>query len=179
MKYVYLFVLLFLCLFSVIAQAKNNKSSDQEYLCKEIDKKTYCEDTKHSPLTGKLRTYYTNDKPKSIENYKRGFRDGLTTFFDSKGNKQERLYYNHGIKNGTDKIYYPNRNIKFSANYDNGLLNSLFEVYNLEGDLLGRMKYKQGVLLKGYCIENKKKKNISITELKEHKFNEMFTCGVK
>ena len=172
--------LLMLCvMFAFTAEAKKDKNAAEEYKCEEKSEKMYCSDENGIPLSGKYTTFYSNKKTKSIENYKNGYRDGLSTFFTPKGAQAERTYYKQGVKNGMSKIYYPNRTIKFSANYADGLLDGRFEIYSLKGNLLGRFKYKNGSLVKGYCVNDKNKKNLTANEISAHPFNTIITCGVE
>lgn len=157
-------------------------SSEVEgYACEEqADKRVYCYYEKsRKPVTGKIKKrqegYYS-----SIENFSKGYRDGLNTFFDGDGYVRERVYYKQGLKNGIDKIYYENRTIKSIAEYNEGILEGQVDVYSEDGKLLGRMKYKRGKLEHGYCINSQgKREKFSLEFMKKQQENQLVTCGAE
>ena len=75
MKLIKLLFLLLCWCFSFAANAKTDNNTTEEYICEEREEKLYCLDEKGAPLSGKRNTFYTNNKPKSIENFKKGYPD--------------------------------------------------------------------------------------------------------
>lgn len=153
----------------------------EDYACEEQeDNRVYCYyEQSRKPVTGKIKKrqdgYYT-----SIENFSRGYRDGLNTFFDEDGYVRERVYYKQGLKNGIDKIYYENRTIKSIAEYNDGILEGQVDVYTEDGKLLGRMRYRKGKLERGYCVNSQgKREKFSDEFMKGQQENQIVTCGAK
>ena len=138
----------------------------------------YCLDEKGKPYTGKRTVRQPENKDLSIENFKNGYKDGLCTYFDDKGQRRERSYYKQGIKHGMHKIYYSNNKIKVRANYTNGEIDGISDVYTLDGKLMGRMKYKKGYLVKGYCKYGNKKEEFSRGMLDSYPYNTIESCGI-
>ena len=138
----------------------------------------FCLNEKDKPYTGRRVVYGAGGNPASIENFKNGYLDGLSTYFDESGQRHERSYYKMGIKNGTHKIYYSDNNIKVLTTYKDGILNGTLDVYLPDGSLKGRMRYKSGYLERGYCRNGKKKEDFGKEMLKSYPFNTIEACGV-
>jgi antitoxin component YwqK of YwqJK toxin-antitoxin module len=157
------------------------KASDEveDYECSEKeDKRIYCVyKNTFKPVTGKIKKR-NGDNYVSIENFSKGYLDGLCSYFNSDGRIKERTYYKQGIKNGTSKIYYPNRSYKSVINYKDGDIDGMVDIYAEDSKLLGRMKYKKGKLVRGYCVNSKgKKEDLSHELIKNHGENALVTCG--
>lgn len=181
MKKIYFFVLIIGLIFGGLQTASaGRKDESKNYRCHtEPDDRIFCLDEKERPLSGK-RTREVNGHYVSIENYIKGYRDGLSTFFDENGKQIERVYFKQGIKNGMDKIYYPTGGVKISAQYKNGLLNGKVDVYDDRGKLLGRMRYKNGILYKGSCRnQNGKDENFTPEFIAAQPENQVVTCGAQ
>lgn len=158
---------------------KNSSPKQQlQYNCQEDNDIKFCVDADNKPVDGKVAQYDDLGTALSIENFKKGYLNGLSSYFYQDGNPKERLYYKDGQKNGMYKYYYPERNIQISANYKNGLLDGQLDVYLPNNSLYGRMKYKKGRLEKGYCKEGGKKVDFSRDLLKSYPFNVINTCGL-
>ncbi len=142
------------------------------------DDMLYCVDEKDKPFTGRKTVQFNENRFKSIENFKNGYRDGLCTYFDKFGQRHERAYYKQGIKNGMYKLYHSDNHIKVIATYKDGLLDSTSDIYLSDGTLWGRMRYKRGYLEKGFCQKNGKKENLSYEALKAQPFNTINSCGL-
>lgn len=142
------------------------------------DDMLYCVDEKDKPFTGRKTVQFNENRFKSIENFKNGYRDGLCTYFDKFGQRHERAYYKQGIKNGMYKLYHSDNHIKVIATYKDGLLDSTSDIYLSDGTLWGRMRYKRGYLEKGFCQKNGKKENLSYEAIKAHPFNTLNSCGL-
>lgn len=171
----------FIYIFAAISTANAVLKAASEvvnYSCSsKEDNRIFCVDEDGKPLTGKIKKR-SGDKYTSIENYLKGYRNGLVTIFNNEGGLLERVYYKQGIKNGMDKIYYPNRSIWILANYNNGLLNGRVDVYDSKGKLMGRMHYNKGILDSGYCRNNQNQKtDLTINEIKSWQFNLLYNCG--
>lgn len=178
-KKVLCFVILSLNVMALQAYAKASDEVEN-YTCSEKeDHRIYCvyQDT-NKPVSGKIKRH-NGDNYASIENFSKGYRDGLNSFFDTDGNIKERSYYKQGVKNGIEKIYYSNRSIRSTANYKNGLLHGNADIYTEDGKLLGRMRYSYGKLARGYCRKNKEKEDFSPEFIKNHNENELVTCGAQ
>lgn len=177
MKHVYHIAL---CSFVYILFNNSVYAADDvvNYSCAQQENEvTYCLDSKGKPLSGKVEQIRDDGTPQSIENYSKGYLNGLVTYFDADGKQQERLYYNNGIKNGMYKKYYPNRTIQILANYKKGLLDGRVDLYSDAGKLKGRMYYKNGYLERGYCESNGQKQNFSAQKITEQQFNTLVQCG--
>lgn len=181
MKKVYFFVSIIGILFGGLQNASAGKTNEsQNYQCKhEADGRVFCLDEKGKPLTGK-KTRGTDGRYISIESYAKGYRDGLTTFFDEDGKQHERVYFKQGLKNGMDKIYYATGGVKINAQYKNGVLHGQVEAYNDRGKLLGRMRYKNGMLERGFCKnEDGKNENFTPQFIAAQPQNQIVTCGAQ
>lgn len=162
-----------------IAAAYAKNPQEIRYRCStQDDGLVFCLDEKSAPLTGKRVLRSSDGIYISIENYRNGYLNGLSSYFDSNGQKKERLYYKNGIKNGMYKTYYPNRSIKVLANYKDGLLDGKLDIYYPDGKLAGRMTYKDGRLLRGFCYGIKKKEKISNETLKDFPENKINECDI-
>lgn len=153
-----------------------------EHSCEIKDERSYCVDASGAPLNGKIYTTWPeSEQYKTIINYKRGYADGLATYFNNEGKLIERVYYKTGIKNGMDKIYYANRTIKIWANYKNGKLDGWQNYFTPEGKLQGKMYYKKGKLTNGFCIaysdKGKLKKTLSTEQIAQNEENKLFLCS--
>ena len=150
-----------------------------QYQCQNKgDDVIYCLDADGRPLTGKWEKIGENGIKISIENFRKGYRNGLCTYFDKYGNYKERVYYKEGLKNGMDKIYFRNRTINILANYKDGLLDGRQDVYFDDGKLNGRFTYKNGELLRGMCADKKgSKTNLTNQQIKDSSYNSMYVCG--
>ncbi len=153
-----------------------------EHSCEQKDERNYCVDANGMPLNGKIYTTWPeSEQYKTIINYKRGYADGLATYFNNEGKLMERVYYKTGIKNGMDKIYYANRTIKIWANYKNGKLDGWQNYFTPEGKLQGKMYYKKGKLTNGFCIaysdKGKLKKTLSTEQIAQNEENKLFLCS--
>lgn len=158
---------------------KNSSPKQQlQYNCQENDGIKYCVDTDNKPVDGKIAQYDALDRPTSIENFKKGYLNGLCSYFYQDGTPRERLYYKDGKRNGMYKFYYPERNIQISANYKNGMLDGQLDVYLPNNTLYGRMRYKNGYLEKGFCKEGGKKVDFNKEFLKSYPQNVINTCGL-
>lgn len=158
------------------------KSSSSEkpisYRCAQDEVgRTFCAYTDGKPLNGKIAEKNDAGQYSKIENYKKGFLDGLCTYYNERGVLKERTYYKSGLKNGMSKLYYSYNNVQIAANYKNGLLDGMLDIYTTQGKLLGRLRYKKGVLEKGTCYTNGKKENIKNDTIKNHEFNTIYSCG--
>lgn len=148
------------------------------YNCTEDNNIKYCVDENDKPVDGKIAQYDDFGRTVSIENFKKGYLNGLCSYFYQDGTPKERLYYKNGKRNGMYKLYYPQRNIMVSANYKDGLLEGMSDVYLSDNTLYGRMKYKKGKLEKGFCTKNGKKVDFSNDDLKSHPENVINSCGI-
>jgi len=158
------------------------KSSSSEksisYTCvQDSNDLTFCTDMNGKPLNGKIAEKISSTEYLKIENYKKGYRDGLCTYYNENGVLKERTYYKSGVKNGMSKLYYSHNNIQALANYKNGLLDGIVDIYTAQGKLLGRLRYKKGVLEKGTCYPNGKKENIKRDIIKNIEPNQIYGCG--
>lgn len=181
MKKIYFFVLIIGITLSGLQNASAGKKDEQKnYQCRhESDGLIFCLNEKGKPLNGK-RIRELNGHYISIENYVKGYRDGLTTFFDEKGKELERAYFKQGIKNGIDKIYYSTGGIKISAHYKDGLLHGQVDIYDDQGKLLGRMRYKNGMLEKGSCKnQDGKQENFTPEFIAAQPENYIIICGAQ
>lgn len=179
MKKMYFFVLLIGILFGGLQNASAKKSDEpQNYKCShEAGGIVFCLDEKGKPLTGK-KTRTANGQYASIESYVKGYRDGLTTFFDENGKQSERVYFKQGIKNGMDKTYYPSGGVRVSSQYKNGLLHGQVEIYNDRGKLIGKMRYKNGMLEKGSCKnQDGREERFSAEFIAAQPQNQIVNCG--
>ena len=139
----------------------------------------YCLYENGKPVTGKIYTHNEDGGLASIENFKDGYRDGLSTFFDSEGKYSERLYYKRGLKNGMYKKYYDNRTKQIQANYADGLLDGQVDLYFADGKLSGRMNYRKGKLKRGFCADKEGKKTVfGSEELSKYQDNNINMCGM-
>lgn len=148
------------------------------YSCSKKGEIEYCIDEQSKPLKGKYAQKISEGNYASIENFNRGYRNGLCTYFDNAGRRKLRIYYKNGLPNGMCKYYYQNRGIKISANYKDGLLDGYLEVYLIDGRLYGRMRYKKGKLEKGFCMKNDKKETFDSKMLKSFPENQINSCGL-
>ena len=138
----------------------------------------FCIDERGKPYTGKRTIKQSENKYLSIENFKNGYKDGLCTYFDKKGQRRERSYYKQGIKHGMHKIYYSDNKIKVRANYKDGELDGVSDIYELDGSLLGSVKYKRGHLEKGFCRKNGKKEEFKRETINSYPYNSLVSCGL-
>ena len=157
--------------------------SNIAHSCLEDGERFYCVDKNNQPLNGKIYETWENGQYKSIINYKKGYADGLATYFNEDGKQMERVYYKNGIKNGMDKIYYDNRTIKVWAQYNNGLLDGWQNFYTSDGKQQGKAFYKKGKLSGGYCLtylnKRRQKINISPEQMAKTELNQLFQCEEK
>ena len=160
-------------------KATKQLNVSQSYKCQEKENNIiYCLDESGKPLTGKRELKNADGNWISIENFRKGHRNGLCTYFDKDGNYQERVYYKQGIKNGMDKIYYPNRSINVLANYKDGLLDGRIDVYYPNGKLKGRFTYSRGTLLNGTCVNARGKKSSLLNDaISSNSENTLYECG--
>lgn len=153
---------------------------NMEHTCKTENDRFYCVDKNQQALNGKIYDTWNNGQYKSIINYKKGYSDGLATYFNEEGKLMERVYFKMGIKNGMDKIYYDNRTIKISAQYNNGLLDGWQNFYTPEGKQQGKIYYQQGKLTGGYCLSylhnRRQKVAVSREQISKNAFNQLFNC---
>ena len=159
--------------------ARSSSEKTLNYSCTtNSDNIKYCLDANKKPLEGKVGLKNSDGGYISIENYKKGYLNGLASYFYENGNPKLRLYYKEGQKNGMYKLYHLGRGIEISANYKNNKLDGGLDVYLADGTLYGRMKYRNGKLEKGYCNKNGKKENFSSAMLKSHPNNQIYSCGI-
>ena len=179
-KYLFYVSVLFVLLAAVKAQAKAIDEVKDYDCSKKEDNRIYCVyKNTQKPVTGKIKKR-KGDNYVSIENFSKGYFDGLCSYFNADGGIQERSYYKQGIKNGTSKLYYPNRSFKSVINYKDGKLDGMIDIYDKDGQLIGRMKYKKGKLTHGYCVNSEgKKEDFSREFIKNHEENELVTCGAQ
>ncbi|MBQ9035374.1 MAG: hypothetical protein IJ099_05375 [Alphaproteobacteria bacterium] len=174
-----------LTLLSTIMITLQSSATQREipHSCNADGERFYCVDEHQQPLNGKIYETWENGKYKSIINYKKGYADGLATYFNDEGKLMERVYYKQGIKNGMDKIYYDNRTIKVWAQYNNGELDGWQNFYTDEGKQQGKAYYKRGKLTGGYCLADlpnrRQKVNISREQIEKNGFNQLFQCEAK
>ena len=162
------------------ASAFANDKEAQTVECKEIQDIKYCETENGRPFSGKYEKKTPGGAFKSIENYKKGYLNGLSTYWDENGKLQERIYFKNGIKNGMDKVYYGNRTIKYLLNYKNGKLDGRMDIYTDDGKLKGRHFYHSGVLQSGFCVDDKGRDvTLTFQQIKELEDNTLETCGVE
>lgn len=173
-------ITLILLVFLNSASFASATERDIPHSCQPQGERFYCVDTNNQPLNGKIYSTWENGQYKSIINYKKGYADGLATYFNEDGKLMERVYFKLGIKNGMDKIYYDNRTIKIWAQYNNGQLDGWQNFYTSEGKQQGKAYYKQGKLTDGYCIlmKNKRRQKINITreQMEKNLPNQLFLC---
>ena len=96
-------LLVLLATFKVQARAvdevKDYECSDQD------DGRVYCVyKNTNKPVSGKIKRRQ-GDNYSSIENFSKGYLDGLCSYFDADGKIMERTYYKQGVKNGNSKLY--------------------------------------------------------------------------
>ncbi len=119
--------------------------------------------------TGNVTAYYKNGKKSMEIDYKKGFREGKSTYYFSSGAVKEIFTNIHGELEGNDKFYYLNGKLKSDENYFyndySGLCTYFFdtgkkekELHYLNGKLNGSCTYytKEGKLAKTeiyYCGE--------------------------
>ena len=178
----YLFYISVLLVFVAIAEVQAKATDEvKDYECSEKeDSRIYCVyKNTNKPVSGKIKKR-NGDNYASIENFSKGYLDGLCSYFDADGKIMERTYYKQGVKNGNSKLYYPNRSFRRVVNYKDGLLDGMIDIYDEAGQLLGRMKYKRGKLTHGYCVNaNGKKEDFSHQFIRNQPENELVTCGAK
>lgn len=161
------------------AAVSDNQLSLENVKCyKNAEAMLFCIDERGKPYTGKRTVKQSENKYFSIENFKSGYKDGLCTYFDEKGQRRERSYYKLGVKNGMHKIYYSDNKIKIRANYKDGELDGVSDIYDLDGSLRGSVKYKRGRLEKGFCRENGKKEEFKRETINSHPYNSIVSCGL-
>lgn len=165
---------------SVREKGENLINSPENVKCEKYENDmVFCIDGENKPYTGRRTVQKEDNTYVSIENFKDGYKDGLCTYFNDKGQRKERSYYKQGMRNGTHKIYYSDNNIKVLTNYKDGLLDGMADVYLPDGTLGGRMKYKNGYLEKGYCKKNNnKKENFDYNMLQAFPYNTINDCGL-
>lgn len=171
---------LFLSSFLIFTHSVEATERNIPHSCQPEGERFYCVDTTKQPLNGKIYNTWENGEYKSIINYKKGYADGLATYFNDEGKLMERVYYKLGVKNGMDKIYYDNRTIKIWAQYNNGLLDGWQNFYTPEGKQQGKAYYKQGQLTGGYCLtylhKRRQKVAISHEQIEKNPPNQLFQC---
>lgn len=88
----------------------------------------YSSNYKNNILDGEQATYYTNGKPKTIQEYSNGEINGYTSFFDSTGSIFSKQYTYYGIKAGHHINFYRNTPKEYGF-------------YSLENELLFYINY--------------------------------------
>ena len=174
--------IIILFFFSLLALVRQTVATERQipHTCQPQEDRSYCVDSNNQPLNSKVYDTWENGQYKSIINYKKGYADGLATYFNEDGKLMERVYYKLGIKNGMDKIYYDNRTIKIWAQYNNGLLDGWQNFYTPEGKQQGKAYYKQGQLTGGYCLSylynRRQKVDITREQIEKNQPNQLFQC---
>ena len=173
------FFIMLLCAFAAIFPAFA-EDMEIEHSFEQTGERNYCTDAAGEPLNGKIYDTWPNGEYRTIINYKKGYADGLATYFNEDGKLMERVYYKTGIKNGMDKIYYANRSIKVWANYKDGKLDGWQNFFTPQGRQRGKMYYKNGKLTEGYCISYAQKRRVknklTAEQILQNEDNKLFFC---
>ena len=176
----YVITFLVILFFTCSANADEQKV---EHTCEAVGERFYCVDKDKQPLNGKIYDTWPNGEYKTIINYKEGYADGLSTYFNNEGKLMERAYYKMGVKHGMDKVYYDNRTIKIFANYKNGLLDGWQNFFTPQGRQRCKVYYKNGKLTEGYCIsyahKHRRKKSLTFEQIETVELNQLFNCEDK
>ena len=167
-------------LYSDYAQALKEEVVNFE--CQNINELKYCVDENGVPLTGKVEVRNPSNPTilQSQENFKNGYQNGSSIYYNAQGIRYERRQYKMGIHNGMSKRYYPNGQLKILATYRDGLLDGMVEVYDEDKKQIGKMEYKKGKLYRGYCKDSKGSKyNLKKSDMEPYQDNQLYTCGVQ
>ena len=170
-----LFLILMLCLLG----SGNVWADDEKVFCKTENDIQFCTDENGDPVTGKITMKYVNGNTRSLENLRKGYRNGLVTEFAEDGALLRRAYYKMGVENGEYKLYHKNRQLKLTAVKKEGILNGGSEIYDYEGNLIGKITYSNGRVKSGFCKQSAKSKKNRLTffEIQNMPDNFLVLCG--
>ena len=175
-RYIMLSVLLgTTCLIS--AQARTIKL--QAIDCVTQGNREYCvSKDNYRALDGKIAVQQPNGDLGSICEFRKGYRNGESLFYDAQGHIMSRISFKDGIQEGVTVYNHQNGKIWISAPYTKGLLHGFVDVYNSAGKVRGKFKYDRGKLKWGYCKSGGGKVRYPNTTSRVE-FNQIVTCGSK
>ena len=160
----------------VSAQARTVKL--QPIDCSMRGEKEYCTSKNKQPLNGKIAVQRGNGNLAGICDFKKGYRDGESLFYDDNGRLTEKVIFKDGIKDGITQYYHKNGKVWLTAPYIKGVLHGSADVYDSRGKVRGKFKYNKGKLKWGYCIHKGHK--IKYPNSKSSvALNQLVTCGTK
>ena len=79
--------------------------------------------------------YFQEKKPRTLQNFKLGKREGYSVEYYENGNKKFECMYSNDKKTGIEKDWYENGSLKHSAEYLNGKLNGKEIFYFEDGKI--------------------------------------------
>ncbi len=95
---------------------------------------------------------YGEKLKKSEENYRKGKKEGLSTYWHKNGNKQMECNYTDGKLNGIMKRWYYNGNQERIDNYMDDLLEGNSKTFYQTGTIESDVNYKKGLLDGSYIV---------------------------
>ena len=168
---------LIVCTGLVSAQARTMKM--QQINCVTRDSKDFCTSLSNKPLNGKVAVQGPNGNLASISDFKKGYRNGESLFYDNEGYMTERITFRNGMIEGVILYYHRNGKVWISAPYTKGILHGSVDIYDASGKIRGKFKYERGNLKWGYC-KRKGEDKIKYPNSKSLvEFNQLVTCGSK
>lgn len=130
----------------LIRYHENKQIQSEEIFVVKVSKKGKT----RSYLDGVSKEYYENGKPKSIQTYKMGDKDGLHEFFNDNGFKYSSINYRFDKKHGSFVEYYDDGKegkLKNKGSYNMGEADGEFLQYNENGKLYRKALYKNGTMI--------------------------------
>ena len=127
--------------------------------------------TKEEILDGERKQYTSDGKLRTIVNYDKGVKHGLSTLYHKDGKTvMLSIPYQQGRREGTSKKYFESGELYAETNYQNDLLHGTRSVYYRSGNLKSVVTYYRGFPGLGtteYLTSGKKKAISGIVHYEE------------
>lgn len=88
----------------------------------------------------------------SVDNYRSGKKDGLSTDYYPKGQKKAEFYFKSGILNGEGKAYFENGNIQVETSWKNDVMDGEYKEYYQSGKIRIKAFLKNGKYQGSYSM---------------------------
>ena len=174
-----LFILSLFLVFAGLVSAQARTMKMQQIDCVKQGLREFCTSESHKALNGKVAVQGKDGNLTSISDFKKGYRNGESLFYDNKGNMTERITFRDGIIEGVILYYHRNGKVWISAPYTKGELHGSVDIYDESGKIRGKFKYDRGHLKRGYC-KRKGEDKIKYPNSKSLvEYNQLVTCGAK
>lgn len=173
-----LLIALFLVLSSDAFAFQTRTVKVQAIECTTKGEKEYCTSEDKRALNGRIAVQSSEGNVSSISEFKDGYRDGESLFYDNEGRLTSKVIFQKGLKDGISYYYHANGEIWIAAPYVKGLLHGTSNIYDAKGKERGRFKYDRGELDNGYCNHKGQKIRYPNSRSKVE-FNQLVTCGGK